>query len=144
MSNGKGQRGIRLAWRAQPSRRRATHRHRHNPSRGTRAPKQLKSATSRDRQTRGIRTYLALLIIHHRSSGYVRGSATTALVFAYTIAAGDGDHTAILINANSLALNGGTITSTASAVAADLAHNGKAISAGPVRRDGPQTQGPRA
>ena len=66
----------------------------------------------------------------YRWAGYVSGSGTTALVFSYTVAAGDESVAAgILINANTLELNGGTILD-GSDVAADLGHARVAPDAG--------------
>jgi hypothetical protein len=48
-----------------------------------------------------------------RTATYSSGSGTTALIFQYTIAAGDTDPDGISIGANSLALNGGTINDAA-------------------------------
>lgn len=65
-----------------------------------------------------------------RVANYTSGSGTTALVFAYTIVAGDTDTNGISIGANALALNGGTIkdavlnnaTITHSSVADNTSH----------------------
>ncbi len=60
-----------------------------------------------------------------RSAEYTSGSGTAKLVFAYTLVEGDGPHDTMLVTGDSLALNDGTIVSTAdSTVAADLAHVG--------------------
>ena len=59
-----------------------------------------------------------------KSAAYVRGTGTTALVFSYTLAPGDGSHAAMSVTADSLALNGGTIVSQSSAFAALLGHTG--------------------
>lgn len=48
-----------------------------------------------------------------KAANYASGSGTAALVFSYTIAAGDTDANGISIDANSLALNSGTIDDTA-------------------------------
>ena len=61
-----------------------------------------------------------------RSAEYLRGSGTTALVFGYTLVAGDGAHGSMLVTANSLALHGGAIRSEATQVPAVLEHNGAA------------------
>ena len=63
-------------------------------------------------------------------AGYASGSGTTALVFAYTVVAGDTDADGISIAANALSLNSGTIGDAAenaavlthTAVSADSAH----------------------
>ncbi len=52
-------------------------------------------------------------------ASYVSGSGSTALVFSYTILAGQNDSNGISIDANSLTLNGGTL--------ADAAGNGAAL-----------------
>ncbi len=59
-----------------------------------------------------------------RSATYASGSGTTELVFEYTLVSGDGSHGFMAITPDSLALNGGTIDSAGSGVAALLAHNG--------------------
>src|SRR5207244_7012546 len=51
------------------------------------------------------------------NASYASGSGSTALVFSYTILAGQTDANGISINANALSLNGGTITDTAGNVA---------------------------
>ncbi len=61
-----------------------------------------------------------------RSATYLRGSGTTALVFAYTLTDADGSHTSMLVPIDSLALNGGTIRSQATSADAALSHNGAA------------------
>ena len=61
-----------------------------------------------------------------RSATYLRGSGTTALVFAYTLTAADGSHTSLLVPIDSLALNGGTIRSQATGADAALGHSGAA------------------
>ena len=71
-----------------------------------------------------------------RDVTYTSGSGTTELVFAYTLADGDGTHTSMFVIADSLALNGGTIRSTGTGADADLTHVGAAV---PAR----STKGPR-
>ena len=67
-----------------------------------------------------------------RSAAYASGSGTAELVFDYRLAEGEGPYSTMLVTGDSLALNGGTIVSTAdSTVAADLAHNGAAKAALP-------------
>ena len=61
-----------------------------------------------------------------RSATYLRGSGTTALVFAYTLTAADGSHTSLLVPIDSLTLNGGAIRSEATAADAALGHSGAA------------------
>ena len=48
-----------------------------------------------------------------RWAGYAGGSGTSSLVFRYTVAAGDESTTGRILRANSLVLNGGTITDLA-------------------------------
>ena len=59
-----------------------------------------------------------------RSATYASGTGTTELVFEYTLVSGDGSHEFMAVTPDSLALNGGTIESVGSGVAALLAHNG--------------------
>ena len=68
-----------------------------------------------------------------RSAGYLRGSGTAELVFAYTLVTGDGTHTAMGVTPDSLALNGGAIRSVATSVDAVLGHNGTIVQ-GTARR----------
>ena len=62
-----------------------------------------------------------------RSAPYVRGSGTTALVFAYTLADADGSHASMMVPFDSLALNGGTIRSVATGTDASLSHVGASV-----------------
>ena len=62
-----------------------------------------------------------------QSARYTRGSGSKALVFVYTLIESDGSHTEIGVKPDSLALNGGSITSEASGADADLGHNGALI-----------------
>ena len=62
-----------------------------------------------------------------QSARYTRGSGSKALVFAYTLIESDGTHTAMGVSPDSLALNGGSITSEATGAEADLRHNGALI-----------------
>ena len=62
-----------------------------------------------------------------KSASYTSGGGTEALVFAYTLSEDDGPHTAMGVAPDSLALNGGSITSEATGVNADLSHNGTLI-----------------
>ena len=59
-----------------------------------------------------------------RQAPYLRGSGTGQLVFAYTLAAGDGEHTSLLVEPNALTLNGGAIRDTANDLDADIGHQG--------------------
>ena len=61
-----------------------------------------------------------------RSATYIRGSGTTALVFAYTLTAADGSHTSLLVPIDSLTLNGGAIRSQATSADAAPGHLGAA------------------
>ena len=70
-----------------------------------------------------------------RRANHSGGSGTDRLVFAYTPVAADGSVTAVLVDADSLALNGGTIVSTGG-LDAVLAHNGAGSTVGP-RSPGP-------
>ena len=62
-----------------------------------------------------------------KSASYTSGGGTEALVFAYTLSEDDGPHTSMGVAPDSLALNGGSITSEATGVNADLSHNGTLI-----------------
>ena len=62
-----------------------------------------------------------------KSASYTSGGGTEALVFAYTLSENDGTHTSMGVAPDSLALNGGSITSEATGVNADLSHNGTLI-----------------
>ena len=62
-----------------------------------------------------------------QSASYTSGGGTEALVFAYTLSEDDGTHTSMGVAPDSLALNGGSITSEATGVNADLSHNGTLI-----------------
>ena len=62
-----------------------------------------------------------------KSASYTSGGGTEALVFAYTLGEDDGTHTSMGVAPDSLALNGGSITSEATGVNADLSHNGTLI-----------------
>ena len=75
-----------------------------------------------------------------RGAGYLRGSGTAELVFAYTLVTGDGTHTSMAVTPDSLALNGGTIQSVATSADAVLGHNGTFVQGGAGR----STQGPTA
>ena len=63
---------------------------------------------------------------------YASGTGTAKLVFGYTLTDADGPHSTLRVPPDSLALNDGTIVSTAdSTIDADLAHDGAAKSAVP-------------
>ena len=59
-----------------------------------------------------------------KSASYVRGTGTTDLVFSYTLVTGDGSHNLMMVNPDSLALNGGIIRSQESDANATLTHIG--------------------
>ena len=65
----------------------------------------------------------------NRPAGYLEGTGTTELVFAYEVVNGDEDSDGVSIEANSLSLNGGTIKD-ASKNSADLDHDGLAADSG--------------
>ena len=83
-----------------------------------------------------------------RGASYVDGSGTEALVFAYTLIESDGTHPAMGVSPDSLALNGGSITSEATGADADLSHNGTVImgtrDGGRGVREVPERTGPTA
>ena len=60
-----------------------------------------------------------------REAQFERGSGTLQLVFSYTLADGDGRHRSILLAANALALNGGTIRDTDNDLDVAVEHEGK-------------------
>ena len=62
-----------------------------------------------------------------RSAAWLRGSGTAELVFGYALVQGDGDHTAMAVAPDSLALNGGTIRSVATGADAALGHAGALV-----------------
>ena len=65
----------------------------------------------------------------NRTAGYLRGTDTAALVFAYEVVDGDEDTDGVSIEAGTIDRNGGTITDDADN-AADLAHEAVAPQAG--------------
>ena len=65
----------------------------------------------------------------NRPAGYLEGTGTTELVFAYEVVKGDEDSDGVSIEANSLSLNGGTIEDAADN-SADLDHDGLAADSG--------------
>ncbi len=87
---------------------------------------------------------LALVIgTTERRASYASGTGTTALVFQYTVSSGDSDDTdGVSVKANSLFLNGGTITD-ATGNALDLKHGGMA-NAGDTQRVGTTVSGIRS
>ena len=68
-----------------------------------------------------------------RSAAWLRGSGTAELVFGYTLIADDGDHAAMAVTPDSLALNGGTIRSIATDADAALGHVATIVLARPPR-----------
>ena len=65
----------------------------------------------------------------NRPAGYLEGTGTTELVFAYEVVKGDEDTDGVSIDADSLSLNGGTIKD-GSNNSADLDHDGVAADSG--------------
>ena len=65
----------------------------------------------------------------NRPAGYLEGTGTTELVFAYEVVNGDEDSDGVSIEANSLSLNGGTIEDAADNSAV-LDHDGLAADSG--------------
>ena len=74
-----------------------------------------------------------------RSATYASGTGTTELVFQYPLVSGDGSHGYMAVTPDSLALNGGTIESAGSGVAALLANNGALTSGNSARSTRPET-----
>ena len=75
-----------------------------------------------------------------RSAAYLRGSGASALVFGYTLTESDGSQNSLMVPANSLALNGGTIRSRPWAVDASLGHEAaEVIALPPQQNQQPQT-----
>ena len=79
-----------------------------------------------------------------RSAAYLRGSGTSALVFAYTLTEADGSHSSMLVPANSLALNGGTIRSREHREDASLIHDAAVIGLPPQQGQQQQTSNTEA
>ena len=72
---------------------------------------------------------------------YLSGSGAGQLVFGYTLAEADGEHSSLLVDPNSLALNGGAIRDVANNLDADIGHQGGgATFARPVEATAPQLQ----
>ena len=55
---------------------------------------------------------------------YARGSGASQLVFGYTLAAGDGEHSSLLVEPDALVLNGGAIRDVANNLDAATQHQG--------------------
>ena len=68
-----------------------------------------------------------------RSAVWLRGSGTAQLTFGYTLVTGDGDHEAMAVTPDSLALNGGTIRSIATGADAAPGHVATLVRARPPR-----------
>ena len=79
-----------------------------------------------------------------RSAAYLRGSGASALVFAYTLTEADGSHSSMLVPANSLALNGGTIRSREHREDASLIHDAAVIGLPPQQGQQQQTSNTEA
>ena len=79
-----------------------------------------------------------------RSAAYLRGSGTSALVFAYTLTETDGSHSSMLVPPNSLALNGGTIRSREHTEDASLIHDAAEIGLPPQQSQQQQTSNTEA
>ena len=62
-----------------------------------------------------------------RQATYLRGSGSGQLVFGYTLAAGDGTHSSLLVEPDSLALNGGAIRDAANNLDAAIEHEGGGV-----------------
>ena len=67
---------------------------------------------------------------HLKWADYAGGTGTTALVFAYTVQAGDQDYNGIFIEANELFLNSGTIQGVDDDVAATLTYTRQGTQSG--------------
>ena len=67
-----------------------------------------------------------------KTAGYLRGSGTTALVFGYTLTDDDETYDSVLLDPDSLTLNGGTIRGRTSGLDALLAHSGVATAPPPI------------
>ena len=59
-----------------------------------------------------------------RDAPYLRGSGSGLLVFGYTLVDGDGEHSSLLVDPDTLALNGGAIRDAADNLDADISHQG--------------------
>ncbi len=92
--------------------------------------------------TPGIGVQLGASPANPRSAEYASGSGTAELVFRYTLAAGDGAHSAMAVTGDSLALNGGTIRSVETGTDATLAHNGAVVVRIAGRGTGPEVSFP--
>ena len=79
---------------------------------------------------------IALGASAEREASYESGTATTELVFAYTLVAADGAHAVVAVAPNTLSLNGATIRDTQSALDAALGHPGTIVQGRPVAAKG--------
>ena len=77
-----------------------------------------------------------------REAPYARGSDTHEIVFAYTIANGDGNTNRIAVNPNSIKRNGAEVQSAQTKVEAVLDHDGTVVETTPILP--PPGQGPSA
>ena len=76
-----------------------------------------------------------------RDALYLRGSGASQLVFGYTLVDGDGEHSSLLVDPNTLALNGGSIQDVDNMLDADNRHQGGgAVFVRPVDATAPQLQ----
>ena len=77
-----------------------------------------------------------------REAPYARGTDTHEMVFAYTIANGDGNTNRIAVNPNSIKRNGAEVHSAQTKVEAVLDHDGTVVETTPILP--PPAQGPSA
>ena len=77
-----------------------------------------------------------------REAPYARGTDTHEMVFAYTIANGDGNTNRIAVNPNSIKRNGAEVHSAETKVEAVLDHDGTVVETTPILP--PPAQGPSA
>ena len=77
-----------------------------------------------------------------RSAAYTSGSGTSELTFAYAMTKSDGRQTSMLVPADAITLNGGTIRNAGTTVDAALAHNAAAKAGGGGRNRGRGVQEP--
>ena len=59
-----------------------------------------------------------------RQATYLKGSGASRLVFGYTLTASDGEHNFLVVDPNTLTLNGGAIRDAANNLDADISHVG--------------------
>ena len=70
-----------------------------------------------------------------RQAPYLRGGGTPNLVFGYTLVETDGEHSSLLVDPNSLVLNGGTIRDVGTGLDADIRHQGGGVQFTPPADD---------